>query len=83
MLCGYDYGDEAPDGWPLERAPYALETRLPGVFVGGDARRAAVHRIVVAAAEGASAVQLIHRYFRDTPGLGARIEESGERRVPR
>jgi thioredoxin reductase (NADPH) len=78
VMCGHDYGGEAPEGWPLERSPYPLETKLPGVFVAGDARRGAVHRIVVAASEGASAVQLIHRYFRDTPGLGARSEESGE-----
>jgi thioredoxin reductase (NADPH) len=60
-----------PQGWPLERSPYPRETRMPGVFVAGDARRGAVHRIVVAASEGASAVQFIHRYFRDTPGLDA------------
>ena len=68
----------AAHGWPLERSPYPLETRLPGVFVAGDARRGSVHRIVVAASEGASAVQAIHQYFRDTPGLGARTEQPRE-----
>ena len=75
IMCGYDYGGEAPNGWPLERSPYSLETNLPGVFVAGDARRGAVHRIVVAASDGASAVQLVHQYFRDTPGLRAGVDE--------
>ena len=38
-MCGYDYGGEAPHGWRSERSPYSLETKLPGVFVAGDARR--------------------------------------------
>ena len=67
VMCGYDYGREAPHGWPLKRSPYSLETRLPGVFVAGDARRGAVHRIVVAASDGASAAQLVHEYFRRDP----------------
>ena len=82
VVSGYDDVGAAPHGWPLARSPYALETRLPGVFVAGDARRGAVHRIVVAASEGASAVQSIHHYFRETPGLGARIEEPRKPREP-
>lgn len=27
-----------PSGWPLARAPYILETSVPGAFVAGDAR---------------------------------------------
>ncbi|HET9083223.1 MAG TPA: FAD-dependent oxidoreductase [Candidatus Limnocylindrales bacterium] len=78
VLSGDGYVDGRPRGWPLERSPYPLETRLPGVFVAGDARRGAVHRIVVAASEGASAVQFTHHYFRDTPGLRSRFTEPGE-----
>jgi thioredoxin reductase (NADPH) len=78
VVSSHDPGGEKPDGWPLQRSPYPLETRLPGVFAAGDARRGAVHRIVVAASEGAKAVQFIHQYFRDTPGLGGRIEEPRE-----
>jgi thioredoxin reductase (NADPH) len=33
-----DGGSEIP-GWSLERAPFELETSLPGVFFAGDARR--------------------------------------------
>ena len=75
VLTGDDYIGAAAQGWPLERSPYPLETRLPGVFVAGDARRGAVQRIVVAASEGARAVHFTHRYFRDTPGLRTRITE--------
>jgi thioredoxin reductase (NADPH) len=78
IVSGDDYVRRSPRGWPLERSPYPLETRLPGVFVAGDARRRAVHRIVVAAGEGASAVQFTHQYFRDTPGLRARNTEPRE-----
>lgn len=56
----------------------SMRERLPGIFVTGDARHGAVHPIVVAAGEGASAVQFVHRYFRGTPGLDARVEEPGQ-----
>lgn len=82
VVSGHDYATEAPRGWPLERSPYPLETRLPGVFVAGDARRGAVHRIVVAASEGATAVQFTHHYFRDTPGLRAPVTEPRDQGVP-
>ena len=70
VMTGDEHSDGTPPDWPLERSPYPLETSLPGVFAVGDARHGAVHRIVVAASEGASAVQSIHHYLRDTPGLG-------------
>jgi thioredoxin reductase (NADPH) len=81
IVTGDDYDCRSPRGWPLERSPYSLETRLPGVFVAGDARRGAIHRIVAAAGEGASAVQFTHQYFRDTPSLRARTAEAQERRA--
>ena len=83
IVTGDDYDCRSPRGWPLERSPYSLETRLPGVFVAGDARRGAIHRIVAAAGEGASAVQFTHHYFRDTPGLRARNTEPREASAPR
>ena len=51
-------------GWSLERAPFDLETSLPGVFAAGDVRRGSVKRIASAVGEGAMAVQSIHRYRR-------------------
>ncbi|KRF46465.1 fused response regulator/thioredoxin-disulfide reductase [Terrabacter sp. Soil811] len=49
--------------WPLDRAPYHLETSLPGVFVCGDARAQSGKRVASAVGEGAMAVMLVHRYL--------------------
>ena len=64
VLSGFDYLEDCrrPDGWPLKRAPYPLETSVPGVFVAGDARRGSVKRLTSATGEGAMAAQMIHRY---------------------
>ena len=51
------------DGWPCERDPFALETSMPGVFAGGDARLGSVKRVASAVGEGSIAVQYIHQYF--------------------
>ncbi|MBB2900910.1 thioredoxin reductase (NADPH) [Kineococcus radiotolerans] len=55
--------DGRPPGWALERAPYHLETSVPGVFVAGDARADSVKRVASAVGEGAMAVMLVHRYL--------------------
>jgi thioredoxin reductase (NADPH) len=55
-----------PSDWPLDRLPYLLETRVPGVFVAGDVRKGSVKRLSVAAGEGAMAVEEIHRYLGET-----------------
>ncbi len=52
-----------PVGWPLERAPYHLETSVPGVFVAGDVRSESAKRVASAVGEGAMAVMLVHRYL--------------------
>ena len=52
-----------PRGWTLERAPYHLETSVPGVFVAGDARADSAKRVASAVGEGAMAVMLVHRYL--------------------
>jgi thioredoxin reductase (NADPH) len=52
-----------PPGWPLERAPYHLETSVPGVFVAGDVRAESAKRVASAVGEGAMAVMLVHRYL--------------------
>jgi thioredoxin reductase (NADPH) len=63
ILSGLDYLVADPPDWPLGRRPYLLETRTPGVFVAGDVRKGSVKRLVVAAGEGAMAIQLIHQYL--------------------
>ncbi|MCX4821061.1 FAD-dependent oxidoreductase [Streptomyces sp. NBC_01142] len=49
--------------WPLARAPYHLETSVPGVFAAGDVRAESVKRVASAVGEGAMAVTLVHRYL--------------------
>ena len=71
LLCGLDYRPSRPENWPLERRPYPLETRVPGVFVAGDVRKGSVKRLTVAAGEGAMAVDLVHRYLGETFGRTA------------
>ncbi len=54
---------QRPAGWTLDRAPYHLETSVPGVFVAGDARSESAKRVASAVGEGAMAVMLVHRYL--------------------
>ncbi|RSS81804.1 response regulator [Streptomyces sp. WAC06614] len=65
VLTGSDLisnGGELPSEWSLERAPYPLETSVPGVFAAGDVRAHSVKRVASGVGEGAMAVSLIHRY---------------------
>jgi thioredoxin reductase (NADPH) len=63
VLSGPDLGPDQPRGWALDRAPYHLETSVPGVFVAGDARAESAKRVASAVGEGAMAVMLVHRYL--------------------
>ncbi|WP_018568534.1 FAD-dependent oxidoreductase [Streptomyces sp. PsTaAH-124] len=65
ILAGPDLtGDgRPPAGWEPDRAPYHLETNVPGVFVAGDARAESAKRVASAVGEGAMAVMLVHRYL--------------------
>ena len=54
---------ERPPDWSLDRAPYFLESSVPGVFVAGDVRAESVKRVASAVGEGAMAVMLVHRYL--------------------
>ena len=47
----------------LDRAPFLLESSVPGVFVVGDVRHGSIKRVASAVGEGAIAVQFIHRYM--------------------
>ena len=49
--------------WPLSRAPYALETSVPGVFAAGDVRWESMKRVASAVGEGAMSIYLVHRYL--------------------
>jgi thioredoxin reductase (NADPH) len=65
VLAGPDLGLDGnrPRGWTVDRAPYHLETSIPGVFVAGDARSDSAKRVASAVGEGAMAVMLVHRYL--------------------
>jgi thioredoxin reductase (NADPH) len=49
--------------WSLARAPYALETSVPGVFAAGDVRLESMKRVASAVGEGAMSIYLVHRYL--------------------
>jgi thioredoxin reductase (NADPH) len=68
LRTGVDDGCANPAGWQLERPPYLLETRIPGVFAIGDVRHGSVKRMTSAAGEGAMAVHLVHQYLREAVG---------------
>jgi len=65
LLTGPDLLREgkAPSNWPLERAPFFLETSVPGSFAAGDVRHNSVKRVASAVGEGAMAVTFAHRYL--------------------
>ena len=49
--------------WPLSRAPFVLETSVPGVFAAGDVRYDSMKRVASAVGEGAMSVYFVHRYL--------------------
>jgi thioredoxin reductase (NADPH) len=66
IVTGADLPQEngRPRGWPLERAPFAFETNIPGVFAAGDVRSGANRRVGAAVGEGSAAIYSVHRYLR-------------------
>jgi thioredoxin reductase (NADPH) len=57
--------------WPLPRAPYIMETSLPGVFAVGDVRSGSVKRVASGVGEGSICVQFVHRVLRELPAAFA------------
>jgi thioredoxin reductase (NADPH) len=55
----------AKAGWPLARAPYLLETSVPGVFAIGDVRAGNIKRVASAVGEGSIAISFVHRVLAD------------------
>ena len=67
VVTGQDLQSPAHvEHWPLSRAPYALETSVPGVFAAGDVRLDSMKRVASAVGEGAMSVYLVHRYLATT-----------------
>jgi thioredoxin reductase (NADPH) len=65
VLSGPDLlaGGRRPQGWPLERDPFLLETNVPGVFVAGDVRHGSLKRVASSVGEGAMAVRFVHEHL--------------------
>ena len=49
--------------WSLTRAPFLLETSLPGIFAVGDVRSESVKRVASAVGEGSICIQMVHKYL--------------------
>lgn len=54
-------GPDVATEWPLSRAPFLLETSLPGIFAVGDIRANSIKRVASAVGEGSMAVQFVHQ----------------------
>src|SRR5579871_76828 len=54
-------GVDVATEWPLQRAPFLLETSLPGIFAVGDIRANSIKRVASAVGEGSMAVQFVHQ----------------------
>jgi thioredoxin reductase (NADPH) len=65
ILTGTDLMQDGkpPEAWPLQRAPFLLETSLPGVFAAGDVRLGSQKRVASAVGDGSTAIQFVHQYF--------------------
>ena len=46
-----------------ERAPFLLETNLPGIFCAGDVRHDSIKRVSSAVGEGSMAIAFVHQYL--------------------
>jgi thioredoxin reductase (NADPH) len=72
VLTGADTGEH----WPLQRAPFLLETTTPGVFSAGDVRHGSIKRVASAVGDGSIAIRLIHDYLALTPSERAQTGSS-------
>jgi thioredoxin reductase (NADPH) len=71
VLTGADTGEN----WPLQRAPFLLETTTPGVFAAGDVRHGSIKRVASAVGDGSIAIRLIHDYLALAPPVTTRPAE--------
>ncbi|AKF87154.1 hypothetical protein MFUL124B02_38610 [Myxococcus fulvus 124B02] len=65
ILTGPDLmpAGQRPKGWKPERAPFLLETSVPGIFAAGDVRHASIKRVASGVGEGSIAISFIHQYL--------------------
>jgi thioredoxin reductase (NADPH) len=55
---------KVPEGWPLERMPFEMETNVPGIFAVGDVRHGVVRRVASAVGQGSAVVSQVHQYLK-------------------
>jgi thioredoxin reductase (NADPH) len=74
--------------WPLERAPYLLETSVPGIFAAGDVRHGSIKRVASGVGEGSMSIAFIHEYLdvadadsASPPGANGTARPSAARKV--
>jgi len=58
--------DLAAAHWPLARAPYLLETSVPGIFAVGDVRGGNIKRVASAVGEGSIAIAFVHEVLQQS-----------------
>lgn len=63
VLVGEQLRKEHLKTWPLERAPFTLETSVPGIFAVGDVRSTSVKRVASAVGEGSVTVSFVHQHL--------------------
>ena len=63
VRTGADLREDDLARWPVARAPYILETTVPGVFAVGDVRSGSTKRVAAAVGEGSTSIQLVHRFL--------------------
>jgi thioredoxin reductase (NADPH) len=60
---GYICSGRDLTSWTLDRAPFPLETSLPGIFCAGDVRHNSIKRVSSGVGEGSMAIAFIHQYL--------------------
>ncbi len=66
VKTGLDLTPDDLASWNRPRAPFILETSVPGVFAVGDVRSGSVKRVAAGVGEGSAAVSMIHKALAET-----------------
>lgn len=56
-------GRDLPEWETYRRAPFLLETNLPGLFCAGDVRHDSIKRVSSGVGEGSMAIAFVHQYL--------------------
>ncbi|MEM6780300.1 MAG: FAD-dependent oxidoreductase [Pseudomonadota bacterium] len=54
------------DHWPEGRAPFMLETSVPGIFAAGDVRSNSIKRVASAVGEGSMTISHVHQFLAES-----------------